>query len=76
MRLRVLAVDDHGKHHVLNDREIRNEMQLLKDKADIVAAKIGLFFHREFVDIDAVDDNVTLGWGIHSTQQREHRALA
>src|SRR3954470_10262600 len=50
------------QHHILKGSEIRNKMELLKDKADLLGAEAVELFAVEGDDILPVDRDLTRGW--------------
>jgi len=53
---------------VLKGRQIRNEMEKLEDKPDLLAAGAGLFFFIQGDRIPALDEIMPLAWAIEQAE--------
>jgi len=51
------AGDEGGDHHILQSRELRQQLMELKHETDMLVAEVGKFVGGQLVDIDVIDDD-------------------
>jgi len=70
------AVEILRKHHVFESVEVRNEVELLEDEADLFGAVANEFVFTEIGEVDAVDEDMAGSERIQTTKDVDEGGLA